>query len=216
MLTNYVFLTTMGLFYRATKPLLVPLLLGLLFLVWARLRPDAAASAPPWDFAAVFGLGCAMSALDRQGFFYLVVLTGFLFLFWAVRRGKVALLWGGAAATLASALYNYKVGPWLVHAVNGYWPRFNYQRMPIRKLADPGYYVKAAELLPDYVRHPPGRLSGVALRGGRLGGNRRMDSLPCAAALGAPRTRRHAGTPLARAGIPRSLPWGRRSSCSRP
>ncbi len=47
LLTSYVFLTTMGLFYRATKPLLVPLLLGLLFLVWARLRPEAPALLRP-------------------------------------------------------------------------------------------------------------------------------------------------------------------------
>jgi hypothetical protein len=149
LLTNYVFLTTMGLFYRATKPLLVPVLLGALFLVWDRLRPTAP-PAPRRDFTGMFALGCLMSAFDRQGFFYVAVLTGFLALFWAVRRRGAALGLGAAAATLVSAAYNYLLGPLLIHAVNGYWPRFNYQRMPLRKLTDPDYYAKAAELLPQY------------------------------------------------------------------
>jgi hypothetical protein len=150
LLTNYVFLTTMGLFYRATKPLLVPILLGTLFFVWARLRPNPRPSSPARDFGALLGLGCLMSAFDRQGFFYLVVLTGALAVHSLVRRRGAAMALGAAAATLASAAYNYRLGPWLIHAVNGYWPRFNYQRMPVRKLADPSYYLKAAELLPGY------------------------------------------------------------------
>jgi hypothetical protein len=150
LLTSYVFLTTMGLFYRATKPLLVPVLLGTLFFLWARLRRDARTSSPVREFAAVFGLGCLMSAFDRQGFFYLAVLTGALAIYWLARRAGAALGLGALAATLASAAYDYGVGPWLIHAVNGYWPRFNYQRMPVRKLADLSYYRKAAELLPEY------------------------------------------------------------------
>ncbi len=156
-----------------------------------------------------------MSALDRQGFFYLVVLTGFLFLFWAVRRGTVALAWGGAAATLASALYNYEIGPWLVHAVNGYWPRFNYQRMPIRKLADPAYYVKAAELLPDYAASLLRRLPGVAFRGGRRRGDLGDGFAPVRSGVSTPRPRLRAARPgSGQSSSPSS--WGRRSSCSRP
>ena len=52
LLTNYVFLTTMGLFYRATKPLLVPVLLGALFFLWTRLRASAEPAAPTRDFLA--------------------------------------------------------------------------------------------------------------------------------------------------------------------
>jgi len=150
LLTNYVFLTTMGLFYRATKPLLVPVLLGALFFLWTRLRASAEPAAPSRDFLAMLGLGCLMSAFDRQGFFYLAVIAGALGLSWVVRRTGGALGVGALAAILASAAYNYRFGPWLIHAVNGYWPRFNYQRMPLKKLLDPAYYVKAAELLPGY------------------------------------------------------------------
>ena len=152
LLTNYVFLTTMGLFYRATKPMMVPVVLASLSFVWVRLRPGAAAATALRDFAVVFSLGCLTSAFDRQGFFYVVVLTGALGLTWAVRRGTVALALalGAAAASLASVAYNYRIGPWLIEAINGYRPRFNYQRIPVAKLLDPSYYEKAAELLPGY------------------------------------------------------------------
>jgi hypothetical protein len=149
-LTNYVFLTTMGLFYRATKPMLVPVLLGTLFFLWARLRSDAPAASPFRDFAVVFAGGCLMSAFDRQGFFYIAVAGASLALFWVLRRTGGVLCLGAAAAAVASEGYNRLLGPWLIHAINGYWPRFNYQRVPLRKLADPAYYLKAAELLPGY------------------------------------------------------------------
>jgi hypothetical protein len=150
LLSNYVFLTTMGLCYRATKPMMVPVLLALLSFVWVRLRPGAAAATASRDFAVVFGLACLTSAFDRQGFFYVVVLTGALGLTWAVRRGTLALALGAAAASLASVAYNYRIGPWLIETVNGYRPRFNYQRIPVAKLLDPSYYEKVAELLPGY------------------------------------------------------------------
>ncbi len=149
--TNYVYLTTMGLFYRATKPMVVPVLLGFLFYVWRRLGAAAAESdGAAWDFVVAFVLGSLMSAFDRQGFFYVVVASGGLGLFWLFRRRGGALLLGSIAAAGANTVYNYLLGPWLIHAINGYWPRFNVQRTPIRKLIDPQYYLKAAELLPGY------------------------------------------------------------------
>jgi hypothetical protein len=153
LLTNYVFLTTMGLYYRATKPLLVPVMLAVLFYVWARLRwsPAAEARAAGWPpFAWLFVGGCLMSAFDRQGFFYLAVLL--LGLIVAAARDARArpLVLGAASALALSTTYNYVIGPRLVHALNGYWPRFNYQRMRVHTLLDPSFYAKAAELLPEY------------------------------------------------------------------
>ncbi len=151
LVTNYVFLTTMGLFYRAAKPMVVPVLLGLLFYVWRRLGAPAAESHPAaLDFIVAFGLGSLTSAFDRQGFFYVVVMAGGLVLFWLFRRRGLALLLGSVAAAGANTGYNYLLGPWLIHAINGYWPRFNVQRTPIRKLVDPVLYLKACELLPGY------------------------------------------------------------------
>jgi hypothetical protein len=151
LLSNYVFLTTMGLFYRATKPLLVPALLALLFLVCERLRPAPGAHPRPRrDLLAAFGLGVLACGLDRQGFFYLALIAVFLAVHWAVRRTGGPLALGAVAAALWGLAYNHVFGPWLVHAVNGYWPRFQYQRMPLRKLLDPSFYGMAAELLPQY------------------------------------------------------------------
>jgi hypothetical protein len=149
--TNYVFATTMGLFYRAAKPMVVPTLLGLLFYVWRRLGdPPTDSRSAACDMGVAFGLGTLMSAFDRQGFFYLIVIGGGLALFWLFYRRGVALFVGCVAAAALNVAYNYVVGPWLIHAINGYWPRFNVQRTPLRKLVDPQIYVKACELLPGY------------------------------------------------------------------
>jgi len=149
--TNYVYLTTMGLFYRATKPLVVPVLLGLLFYVWWRLGPSRTGSdGAGRDFMVAFLLGSLMSALDRQGFFYVLVLGGGLALYWLFHRRSGPLLVGCVVAAAVNGAYNYWLGPWLIHAINRYWPRFNVQRTPIRKLVAPEYYLKAAELLPGY------------------------------------------------------------------
>jgi len=149
--TNYVYLTTMGLFYRATKPLVVPVLLGFLFYVWWRLGPSRTGSGgAARDFVVAFLLGSLMSALDRQGFFYVLVIGGGLALYWLFHRRSGPLLVGCVAAAAVNTAYNHWLGPWLIHAINRYWPRFNVQRTPFRKLVDPEYYLKAAELLPGY------------------------------------------------------------------
>jgi hypothetical protein len=149
--SNYVFVSTMGLFYRSAKPMVVPVVLGFLFHVWRRLRPpgDGSGSAAG-DFFVALGLGTLLSAFDRQGFFYLVVIAAGLGLVRLFRGRGGALLLGSVAAIAANILYNYLLGPDLIHAINGYWPRFNVQRTPIGKLVDPHHYLKACELLPGY------------------------------------------------------------------
>jgi hypothetical protein len=149
--SNYVFATTMGLFYRAAKPMVVPALLGLLFYVWRRLGAPAVGSGDAArDFAVAFGLGTLMSAFDRQGFFYVIVLAAGLAFLWLFHRRGGGLFLGCVVAAGVNTVYNYVLGPWLIHAINGYWPRFNVQRTPLRKLVDPQYYLKACELLPGY------------------------------------------------------------------
>jgi len=143
-LTNFVFVSTMGLFYRATKPLLAPVVLALVFLLLRASRDDRA---PAPLLGAIFGIACAMSLLDRQGFFYLAVAaTSLVVVFaWRRRAGAVALTLLGA--TGLGLLYNYALGPFLVRVINGYWPRFRYQRLALHKVADPQFYLQAGELL---------------------------------------------------------------------
>ena len=89
LLSNFVVQCSMGVLFRATKPLVAPLLLALLLLVLAEYRQQRLA--PRAAFAAVFSLGLALSLLDRQGLFYLLALTLALGVAWLrERRGTRA------------------------------------------------------------------------------------------------------------------------------
>jgi hypothetical protein len=70
-LSNFVFLSTMGWLYRATKPLVAPLLLGLLLFVVAEHRRPRLG--PRATFTAVFATALAMSLLTG-GLFYVLAL----------------------------------------------------------------------------------------------------------------------------------------------
>jgi hypothetical protein len=147
-LSNFAFLSTMGMLYRASKPLVAPLLLfALLFSLREHRRPPTEAVAPVWP---LFIAGTAMSLLDRQGLFYLACLTLALAFVWARSRrgGRPAL---AAAFAVAVALaYNYLIGPWLVHAANGYWPSMHFQRLRPAWLADPGAWLEGLAILRDW------------------------------------------------------------------
>ena len=71
-MSNYIHLVTMGVFYRSTKPLLAPVLMGTAFYLAALFNSGARR----WTPFAIFGLFCLMSLLDRQGYFYALVGTG--------------------------------------------------------------------------------------------------------------------------------------------
>jgi hypothetical protein len=147
-LSNFVFVSTMGWLYRATKPLVAPLLLGLLLLVLAEHRQPRLG--PRASFAAVFATALAMSLLDRQGLFYVLALAGCLALAWARTHRGLSLALGAFAAAAVWAVYNYALGPWIIHAVNGYWPEFRFQRLRPGRLMQPHPWLAAVELLGDW------------------------------------------------------------------
>ena len=147
-LSNFVFLSTMGWLYRATKPLVAPLLLGLLLLAVAEHRQPRLG--PRAGFAAVFGTALAMSLLDRQGLFYVLALAGCLALAWIRTRRGLSLALGAFAAAAVWAAYNYVLGPWIIHALNGYWPEFRFQRLRPGRLMQPHPWLAAVELLGDW------------------------------------------------------------------
>jgi hypothetical protein len=168
-LSNFVFLSTMGWLYRATKPLVAPLLLGLLLLVVAEHRKPRLG--PRAGFAAVFGTALAMSLLDRQGLFYMLALAGCLALAWARTRRGLSLALGAFAAPAVWAAYNYALGPWIIHAVNGYWPEFRFQRLRPGRLMQPHPWLAAVELLGDWTSVllgglPPALLAAAAVTAG--------------------------------------------------
>jgi hypothetical protein len=91
-----------------------------------------------------------MSLLDRQGLFYTACLTAVVAALWArSRRWGVAVAAGGAAI-LTWAAYNYLLGPWIIHAANGYWPEFRFQRFRPWRLADVRPWLDGATLLRDW------------------------------------------------------------------
>jgi hypothetical protein len=91
-----------------------------------------------------------MSLLDRQGLFYTVCLTAVLAVAWVRTRRGGALVVAGAASVLTWAFYNYLAGPWIIHAANGYWPEFRFQRLRPQRLVDPRPWVEGAALLRDW------------------------------------------------------------------
>jgi hypothetical protein len=160
-LSNFVFVSTMGWLYRATKPLVAPLLLGLLLFVVAehrqpRLRPWAGS-------LAVFATSLAMSLIDRQGLFYVLALAGCLVLAWIFTRRGLALALGAFAAAAVWAAYNYALGPWIIHEVNGYWPEFRFQRLRPARLLHLRPWVAAVDLLGDWTSVLLGGLPEAAL-----------------------------------------------------
>ncbi len=147
-LSNFAVLSTMGLLYRSAKPLVPPLLLAVLLFVLRELREPRAG--PRAAFAWVYVPCLAMSLLDRQGLFYTAGLTAVLAVVWVRTRRGAPLAVAGAASIATWALYNYVVGPWIIHAANGYWPEFRFQRLRPSRLMQPQPWVEGYTLLRDW------------------------------------------------------------------
>jgi hypothetical protein len=78
------------------------------------------------------GLTFVMTLWDRQGFFMAIALFVFLMIIGILSR-EPRILWlliAVLAALAASMTYNLILGPIIIHSLNGYWPDFNYQRLP--------------------------------------------------------------------------------------
>ncbi|HSD65503.1 MAG TPA: hypothetical protein VLF95_02315 [Vicinamibacteria bacterium] len=147
-LSNFAVLSTMGLLYRSAKPLVPPLLLTVLLFVLRELREPRAG--PRTAFAWVYLPCLTMSLLDRQGLFYTACLVAVLAVVWVRTRRGALLPVAGAAAAATWALYNYLLGPWIIHAANGYWPEFRFQRFRPSWLMRPQPWLSAGELLRDW------------------------------------------------------------------
>ncbi len=161
LLSNFVVQASMGVLFRATKPLVAPLLLALLLLVLAEYRRQRLA---PWVGAAVVGLaGLAMALLDRQGLFYLLTLTLALGVAWLLTRRGRPLLIGAVAASGAWLVYFNLIGARLIHALNGYWPRLGFQRLRPAALLAREPWLGAIGLLGDWTSVLLGSLPATLL-----------------------------------------------------
>jgi hypothetical protein len=151
--TSFCFVSTMGLFYRSAKPVLALAVVGWVFLLLRIVRqgrrdPDATARRVTPGVAGLFLLTLAAGLLDRQGA-YLTLVAAALLIVHVRRTGEQR---GAAVATVAGAVavqaYGMLVGPWVVYALNGYWPDFSYQRVPASELLRlPNHLLRSLSLL---------------------------------------------------------------------
>lgn len=143
-LSNFVYLVTMGMYYRSTKPLLAPVLMATVFHLagWFDGRRDRTRTAM-LVFVA-FGL---MSLLDRQGYVYAITGASLLAGHAVISRGGWSVAAAGAAAVVVATVYDFWIGPALVWVANGYAPDRWYQHVPVGSLYGFTPYAQAAELL---------------------------------------------------------------------
>ena len=168
LLSNFVFLSTMGMLYRATKPLVTPLVLGLLLFVLAEYRSPRLG--PRRGGVVVFVLALAMSLMDRQGLFYVLMLVSALGLAGVLTRRGRGLLLGAVAAVGAWWVYNDLLGPRIIHAVTGYWPDMSYQRVHPTDLLTLEPWGQAVAVLRDWTSVLLGGLPPVLIAGMAVGG----------------------------------------------
>jgi hypothetical protein len=154
-LSQLVWLTSAGLFYRSGKILLIPLLLALA----ARLVETARWGEPEAGWprtryaAAVGGLGLVGALLDRQGFFELMLVAALALAASVLGRRLWVTFAALAAAAVTGVVYNLWLAPAVIHALNGYRPGFEYQRLDWRAfLSEPVRFAQAAEVAGSYVR----------------------------------------------------------------
>jgi hypothetical protein len=129
--------------YRSSKIVLSVALLALLFSLFSLVADrEGRRRATLRQLTGLGLLGFAMALSDRQGFFFLAAATVTVAALWvsAIARGRrsgtnhLGVLITGACALGASVLYNNVAAPWIIHAVNGYWPDFTYQHLPLAEL----------------------------------------------------------------------------------
>jgi hypothetical protein len=148
--SNFVFLSTLSIFYRSGRPLLALLILAYLFHVRAVQLARSSSSrvaVPRVNGQAILALVLAIIAglLDRQGVFYAAVACGVLFIHWLLTRQLADVLVATVIAVLSLQAYNFVLAPWLIHALNGYWPSFGFQQVPLKEL--PIEFVPALDLI---------------------------------------------------------------------
>jgi len=139
--------------YRSSKIILSVLLLAFLFYLWSLFLPDKR-NVPVWKSAALSLLGFLMSICDPQGFYYLISATLVVALLWSIakarkqsaERAHLRILTANAAALAAAIFYNRSFAPWLIHRLNGYWPDFSLQNIPMSDLLDPNLLRRAFQI----------------------------------------------------------------------
>ena len=126
-LSNFAVLSTMGLLYRSAKPLVPPLLLAVL-LLRAPAAAGAAGRAPDVLRVGVRPVPGDEPPRPPGPLLHRVPHRRPRGRLGPHRRRRPPRRGRRRRRSATWALYNYLVGPWIIHAVNGYWPEFRFQR----------------------------------------------------------------------------------------
>lgn len=72
-----------------------------------------------------------LTLVDRQGFYFAVVISFLTFLYYIYSKNKLFLNYFICIFTgvVTNTFYNLYIGPLLIKSINGYWPSFFYQKM---------------------------------------------------------------------------------------
>jgi hypothetical protein len=154
-LSQFVWLSSAGLFYRSGKVLLLPVLLVLAahLIVTARRGEPHEASARLHHAAVVGGLGLLAALLDRQGFFELAVALALVLAACAMGRRLWVTLAALATALVLAVTYNLLLAPAAIQALNGYKPSFAYQALGLGEfVSEPIRFAQAADVAGSYLR----------------------------------------------------------------
>ena len=148
LLSSFVFVSTMGIFYRSGKGLVAVTLLALLFHV-RRVQQRRKGSEPTMrlltrDAFVVFCLALVAGLLDRQGFFYVLTACVMLGVHYRWTKELRDLVAAFAVAAVVLLLYNFVIAPVTIRILNGYWPDFSYQRLPPREVLSVPIYAAFA------------------------------------------------------------------------
>ncbi|MFP4477113.1 MAG: tetratricopeptide repeat protein [Desulfatibacillaceae bacterium] len=119
-------------FYRSSKILVaLSVMLVLCLAARAMAREDVRQRT---NFLVFLAATLPLPLLDRQGVFllllFLALLAGRRILGGRYRPWHFGFLAASSASLALGALYNHVAGPWLIHAVHGYWPDFTFQALP--------------------------------------------------------------------------------------
>ena len=144
--------------YRSSKIIVSVALLAFLFYTFSLLQAEKR-SVTVLKCTTLFFLGLVMALSDRQGFYYLISGTFIVLMLWliakargeSIERGYLLVISVNAAAIGATIFYNRIFAPQLIHALNGYWPNFFYQDLPLSQLLDPTLPAKAWQLFQQQV-----------------------------------------------------------------
>lgn len=143
-LSTIVVQSSTAILYRSSKIVLTTLQLFFFYRALWLLEP----SRRRVSFADVAGLtiiGVLMSWVDRQGYALMMVVTAVGGFLWVRQRwlpqpsGRIVRAYGhvalaGLFATLWAVAYNNIIAPQAIHRLNGYWPDFVFEEVPLERL----------------------------------------------------------------------------------